>query len=209
MWTTSLTKWWASCWRVPRGRTKEEWTWSPSTSRCSNGVLYQFTVNLFPILRVLIILSNSCACMRLLVNQLAYTCTVHVVYHILAIACIGYKEANLLENSEHITAWVTNSPGLPVHVRCLTCITFYFLGFFVTRSLLVAPLPCSTPCHSIQICICIAYTTPTRRICTHISSATVVTPRGSRGVCNDCSGGYTGAYPPSLVIAFKSDFPLV
>ncbi len=40
--------------------------------------------------------------------------------------------------------------------------------------------------------ICIGYTTPTRRICTHISSATVVTPRRSRGVCNHGSGGYTG-----------------
>ncbi len=35
--------------------------------------------------------------------------------------------------------------------------------------------------------LCIGYTTPTRRIitiCTHISSATVVNPRRSRGVCN-------------------------
>ncbi len=66
MWTTSLTRWWASCWRVLRGRTKEEWTWSPSTSRCSNGVLYQFTIKS----------SKQLMCsMRLLVNQLAYTCT--------------------------------------------------------------------------------------------------------------------------------------
>ncbi len=36
----------------------------------------------------------------------------------------------------------------------------------------------------------IEYTTPTRRICTHISSATMVTPRRSQGVCNHGSGGW-------------------
>ncbi len=53
-------------------------------------------------------------------------------------------------------------------------------------------------CASIMRFYVLGYTTPTRRICTHISSATVVTPRRSRGVCiTTVAEDIRGAYPPS------------